>query len=91
MTSNMKAKLHIPTEQYGFVEVEYEGDDPVTEYWSIANMVKETEGYNVTEWAKIRNNYMKTGEIHPDLIQGASRAQKHWINETKNAFKAIKQ
>lgn len=86
----MKGKLHIPTEQYGFIEVEFEHDDPVALYNDLSNQVKETEGYNINEWAKIRKSFLLTNELDPDIIAGANKAQRYWINETKNTLRAIK-
>lgn len=41
----LKAKLHIPSEQYGYIEVEIEGTakEVVAKYFNIKNEIKEVK------------------------------------------------
>lgn len=95
----MKAIIKIPRKDVPssdgqismFSHIEYEVEGTVEEIEAVyQEVMTDKQGYNTREWAKIRNDYMKTGEIHPDLLEGMSKAQKFVINEIKNAFKAIK-
>jgi len=85
-------EIHVPSKEFGFITARIKGtvEEAVDLHDEIAHKVIDKSGYNVLEWAKIRNNYMMTGEIHPDLLEPMSKAQRYFINEAKNAFKAIK-
>lgn len=39
------------------------------------------------EWSKVRNKMMMTGEFDPN-IEGLSKLQRYFINETKLGFRA---
>jgi len=84
-------KAHVPVEQYGFIEIIGEDrDDIIGEYLSVKQAFSEDAGLSTVEWTKLRNSYLKTGTISgdPGDLEKLSKAQRYWVNETKNAFKA---
>ena len=80
--------------EYGFIEVENEDElsfeDIVWAHDQLKLAFKDKEGHNTNDWAKIRNRYLLKNEIEPEDVEGASKAQRYWINETKKGFKSIK-
>ena len=87
-----KAKLHIPTEQYGFAEVELENTTP-GDIKKMYNDVKiefqhEGEGHNLQEWAKVRRQYLNSGEISIDDYNKCNKLQRWFINEVKKHLKS---
>lgn len=85
----MKVKYHIPTEQYGFVEVEGEVEsigEAVTNY----EQAQSNEGLPPHQWAKVRDHYVNTGEIDEETFNELSRAQRWFINEIKKVIRANK-
>lgn len=83
--------------EYGFIEVEYEPDQILTKkqrddliyiHDSVKLAVNDKEGLNTIDWAQARNKMLETGEFDPNLE--LSKAQRFWVNETKNALRAIK-
>lgn len=88
----MKAKIHVPTKEYAFIEVEVESDDIdslVHIHDEIANKAMDKEGHNTLEWAKIRNKYAMHNEIEPEDLEGCSKAQKYFINQMKLVYKSL--
>ena len=86
----MKAKIHIPTMEYGFIEVEYETDE-VEEMVSTHDELKallEKEGHNQTDWARIRNKYVLENIIEVEDFEGCSRSKKYFINQAKLVHKS---
>lgn len=86
----MKVKLHIPTKEYAFIEVEV--DDDLSNihqlYDEIVHTFEPKEGLGVNEWAKVRNHYHKTGKIEVEEYEALSNKQKYFINEDKLAHRA---
>lgn len=90
----MKAKIHIATKEYCFVEfeTEVEGLSEIVEiHDNLALLIKDKEGLNATEWAKVRNRYAMNNEITPEEVEGCSKAQRYFINQMKLVFKSIKE
>lgn len=94
----MKISMHIPTEQYGFVAVEIEGDklpessivaDTYREY---ADAFKPTEGITSKEMDLIIENMClnKSVEGGTELWSKATASQKVQINCLKRALSRIK-
>ena len=87
----MKAKLHIPTEEYGFVEVEVDAEsieDAVSKYSVALSARGGGEGLKVHEWAQVRDNYLNTGgEIDLETWERMSKAQRWFINEIKKVLR----
>ena len=83
-------KAHIPTEQYGFVEVEAETPEEIfAKYLEVARLFQEGDGINDREWSSIRNRCYK--EISKEdwelVLEKGSRQQKWFINQIKLAQK----
>lgn len=89
----IKVTQRIPTEQYAYIEFEKDYDNVEESMIDHVRLIKEyTEGagLSVNDWAKVRNNMLKTGEVDVNLLQDMNKAQRYWVNETKNALRAIK-
>ncbi len=101
----MKIKLHIPTEQYGFVEVEMEQNPEVVK--TPSEVVEDAiELYNasktpqnalgselgVKEYNRAVCEYLETGELKDgtELYQQMSPEQQKWFQTTKRAFARLK-
>lgn len=89
----MKYKAHIPTEQYGFMEVEADDlQEIVAEYARVQKAIGSHEGLNAKDWAQLRNRCFTNKEITMDdweTVQEKGDAdQKKFINELKLAIKA---
>ena len=84
-------KVHIPTMEYGFIEVSCETiEEALAEHDTIQNMVKEKDGLSASEWKKVRMTMLNTSECDPNIIEQMSKAQRYWINETKKTLRDIK-
>lgn len=94
----MKTTLHIPMEQFGFLEVEI--DEPkiadLTErinlYRSISEAAKQqssTIGIPDLEFREIYDEFFTSGSIigDPGIIEKMSKEQQKSINDLKKAFK----
>jgi hypothetical protein len=100
----MKIKLHIPTEQYGFVEVEMEQNPQVPKTPSevvedaieLYNTSKTSQnapgdGLDTKEFNRCVCEYLSTGELvgGSELYQQMSPSQQEWFQITKRAFKRM--
>jgi len=85
----MKYKIHVPTKEYAFIEVELEGtaEEAIEEHDKIAYLAKDKEGLNSLQWAKARDHYAKTGDIDPVDWEACSRAQRYILGQFKKANK----
>ncbi len=61
----MKHLLHIPTEAYGFIEQEFEGEpaDAVAAYSRLKHFATDGPGVGAREFAKIVHEYVTTGVL----------------------------
>lgn len=92
----IKYKLHYPTEQYGFIEIEFEGspDEAIEKYRELQGvwLSQAKEGLNPKEWRTLVDGYLKTGTMNPEqqeLLERTNSAQSWFINELKKATKRI--
>ena len=98
----MKIKLHIPTEQYGFVEVEMEKNNEVSK--SIEEVVQDAigfykaskspelpsgEGLDHKEWNATLDGYITVGEMLGDAYQRMSPEQQRVIQEIKKSINRV--
>ena len=87
----MKTTLHIPTEEYGFVEIEVEADSiegALAKYSEAAQARGGGEGLNVREWAEVRDNFLNNdGEIDLEIWERMSKLQRWFINEIKKVIR----
>jgi hypothetical protein len=88
----MKTKVHIPTMEYGFIEIENDVNNEeaaIELHDKVVGLVQAT-GLNQKDWKKTRDTMLKTGEFDPNISDQLSRAQRWFINELKLAIRAIK-
>ena len=94
----MKVKIHIPTMEYGFIEVELEQDsvnkenlfeDIVLIHDTLKLAIGDKEGLNQKDWARVRNTYLNTGEIEVEEHESLSKAQRFVINEIKKSIRNL--
>lgn len=89
----MKYKVHIPTEQYGFCEVEFdpaEGRHVVDIYREIQEMFKDKEGIDDKRMnAFIDNMLLANGKNHIDVYNQMSEAQKNAVQVLKRGLKRV--
>lgn len=89
----MKYKIHIPTEQFGFVEVELdpeEGRSVVEVYREVASMFKVNEGLSTKDFNACLDRYLNDGTGETETYLAMSPAQQAVIQEIKKSFKRIK-
>jgi len=80
----MKAKLHIPTEEYGFVEVDVEVEN-IDE--AIALYPRDKGGLNTPEWARVRDTFVNKGEINDEDFEKLNKAQKWFIMQLQTSIR----
>ena len=85
----MKYKAHIPTEEYGFLEIEGDNFEEVWTEYDRVTAIRDKDGWNQLDWAKIRDRYLATGEITPEDTEGCNRWQRLVINEIKKGIRRI--
>jgi len=84
----MIAKFHIPTEQYGFVEVEEEVDtteQAISRYNELAG----GEGLERKEFNEALDRYLNKGDGVTEIYLKMNRKQQDLFQELKKAFKRI--
>ena len=91
----MKIKLHIPTEQYGFVEAEFEikGDETPDEiaekYYFIAKGFKQQEGITDKDFNGFLDKYLRENTGDLETYNRMSESQKNIIQAIKRSVKRI--
>ena len=85
----MKAKLHIKTGDYEFVELDVEGEPEEIKgiYDNFYSLFADGFGHNVPEWKRVRDTYVNTGELSIKDYEKSNRMQKYFINEQKIVIK----
>lgn len=91
----MKYTIHVPVEQYGYVEGTYdtipgaiEGYREVSKAWKAP--VEPENGLNLKDWQQALDSYLMTGRLTEEQITGMSDKQKGLINEIKKSLARIK-
>lgn len=85
-------KIHIPTEQYGFIEVDVEG---VQQAKMISDEVKYEfvdtckEGLAPKQWNKAIDTYLTNQTLVADEYSEMNKFQKDVIQEVKRSFNRI--
>ena len=89
-TTVYKSKIHIPTRDFAFVEIEVEGTiQQISDIYNESELeLKPKEGLNQNEWARVRDNYVKTNKIEIDEFEQLSTLQKYFISQLKKARKS---
>lgn len=96
----MKVTYHIPTEQYGFVEVEMEGymissDAPSYESIKVSVMpstspeLPQNEGLDHKSWNTALDGYMTIGSCPSDVYESMNDVQKNIMQEIKKSMKRL--
>lgn len=93
----LKAKLHFPTQEYGFAEVEVEVESPeeAIELYhaskTLQNAPQSEVGLPNKEWLKVVEHYLNTGQLLGDAEtwEKLSKYQCDWIQETKRGLKRL--
>lgn len=91
----MKITYHIPTEQYGFVEVEHEHEEGVgvESYEAVkAVLVPPTspeEGLDQKEWNTALDGYLTLNTMPSEVYERMSLKQKGLIQEIKKSIKRL--
>ncbi len=86
-------KIHVPVEEYGFVEGEFETQEEAFLAYEEVKILwaNHKEGLNQTEWARFRDSYiMGDGTMNPDMqeqLERCNKWQKLVINQIKLAIK----
>jgi hypothetical protein len=81
----------IPTAQYAYIEFETEYasvEDAMSDHKRITKLYEDQGSLSHSEWVKVRNNMLATGEFDPNLSERLSAPQKWWVNETKLALRS---
>lgn len=83
-----KYKIHVPTEQFGFIEVETdELVDAKAEYENIKRSFEVTGGLDATTWRKVLDNYLNTGRMEAVDYGEMNSFQRGVVQEIKKYFK----
>lgn len=90
----MKVTYHVPTEQYGFVEIELNGDrdsitleDAVARYQSLKTAPG--QGLDTKEFNQCLDRYVTDGTGETDAYLRMSKEQQAVIQELKKCFKRL--
>ena len=89
----MKYKIHLPTEQYGFIEAETEDrDEAMTEYRRIKKILngKQSVGLDDKTWRSVLDRYLKDGKMEADKYSEMNTDQVLVIQEIKKSIKRQK-
>lgn len=91
----MKYHLRVPTsEQYAYIEAEYEGsaEEAVEAYRELTVAVRTGFGLPQAEFNKALDEYLKTNELRngADLYAQMDAAQQRVFQELKKAFKRMR-
>jgi hypothetical protein len=91
----MKYTIHVPVEQYGYIEGTYdtipgaiEGYREISKAWKAP--VEPENGLNLKDWQKTLDNYLMTGRIDGEAYEKMSDKQKGLIGEVKRSLTRIK-
>lgn len=87
----MKAKLHIPTEQYGFVEVEIDstGEEAVDLYTKLSAYSKGGEGLEEKQFNAFIDTQLIGGSNHIEEYNQMTPSQQNIVQTIKRALKRI--
>ena len=95
----MKAKLHIPTESFGFVEVEQEVgsiEEAIEAYKALkapelpnVESLEANGGLDTKEWNLALDGYLSVKTMPSDLYERMSPGQKAFIQVIKRSYKRL--
>jgi len=81
-------KIHIPTEQYGFVELDVSGSpEEISEaYNDVKSVFNASDGLDPKEWRGLLDRYLETGTMDSNLYSEMSPAQRYVVQEIKKSI-----
>jgi hypothetical protein len=91
----MKLTVRVPTQEYGYAEVEMEVPDDMTAqevatlYQETADAFKPQAGLEKKEWNRILDQYLNKGGMTSDEGSVMSKEQQWLIHELDKAFARI--
>lgn len=88
----MKAKLHIKTGDYEFIEIDVEKfthEEIIGEYRALKKKFDGGIGLEAKEFNRILDDYLIDGEMESEEYEGMNLPQQYVIQELKKAFKRI--
>ena len=88
----MKYKIHLPTENFGFIEAETEDrDDALLEYQTLKRLYSDQTGLDDKTWRAVLDRYLRDGDMEADLYEEMNLHQKGIIQEIKKSIKRQRQ
>lgn len=87
----MKILLRIPTVQYGYMDVEFEGtpEEAIEEHNRIIRLYNGGFGLDKKEWNKLLDTYLKGEGMDSNLMEKLDERQSWWIHEFDKASARI--
>ena len=96
----MKAKIHLATKEFCFIELEVEGTivDAVKAHRYLASLLELSgddlnqtkSGLSVKEYADVRRKLLMTNEFDVNLEEEMNHEQLRWVKSTNNTLRSIK-
>ena len=88
----IKFKIHIPTEQFGFIESEVEGsvEGAIMHYRDMHKQWHGGEGLSEDEFRTVLDQYLLTTKMESGDYEQMNKHQMFVIQTLKKAFKRIK-
>lgn len=88
----MKTTIRIPTEQYAFVEIEVEAENPEEvkqKYDEIKSAFNEVPDLPQKEWNRVLDRYLNEATMESEEYYSLSPRQQYLIQELKKSFKRV--
>lgn len=87
----MKAKIRIPTEQFAFIEMDFDGtpEEIVEEHNNLLRLVVSKEGIPTKEFNNALDTYLNTGKGLTEVYLEMSDFQKSVFQEIKKSLKRV--
>ena len=89
----MKTTIRVPTDQYAFIEQEFDreltAEEAVAEYKKLQQTFIGGFGLETKDWNRALDLYLNKGEGNTEEYQQMSKEQQGVIQELKKAFKRL--
>lgn len=88
----MKYTLHVPVEQYGFIQVDdIESREQAVAEYKMVNADFQNQGLSEEDWRAILDDLLEDKSISgdPGVVETMSPAQRYVVNEIKKSFKRL--
>lgn len=89
----MKYTIHVPSEQYGYVEVHCDSlVEAKTEYDNVKKVFagEKIEGMSKLNFSKFAQRFLIENKYDLEEVEELSPLQKWWLHTTENALQSIK-